>query len=58
MHRVFTWGWGVHGQLGHGDFCDVTIPKEMTSLCDVTRVKGGYAHTLFLTAEVWVYLRV
>ena len=56
IRRVFTWGWGVHGQLGHGDSCDVTIPKEMTSLSDVTRVKGGYAHTLFLSVEVLICL--
>ena len=31
------------------------IPKEMTSLKDVIRVRGGYAHTLFLTVDVSVY---
>ncbi|XP_021913956.1 uncharacterized protein LOC110827029 isoform X3 [Zootermopsis nevadensis] len=55
--RVFTWGWGVHGQLGHCSVEDCHMPTLVERLIGkvVTQVHGGHGHTLALTAEGHVY---
>ncbi|XP_046477721.1 uncharacterized protein ca [Neodiprion pinetum] len=55
--RVFTWGWGVHGQLGHGNTIKKNIPTLVTSLLGtiVRQISAGHAHTLVLTADGDVY---
>ena len=55
--RVYTWGWGVHGQLGHGGVEDASSPTLVTALRRhvVTSVACGYAHTLALTRDGRVY---
>ncbi|KAH9487798.1 E3 ubiquitin-protein ligase herc2, partial [Bulinus truncatus] len=58
-HQVYTWGWGVHGQLGHGDPEDCLTPKHVAYLLNlvVVRIAGGYAHSLVLTdsGDVWSF---
>ena len=55
--RVYTWGWGVHGQLGHGGCDDVLSPQVVTSLRRhrVIQVSCGYAHTVALTSKGHVF---
>ncbi|XP_046742534.1 uncharacterized protein LOC124409162 [Diprion similis] len=55
--RVFTWGWGVHGQLGHGNTNEKNIPTLVTSLLGtiVRQISAGHAHTTVLTADGDVY---
>ncbi|XP_076231996.1 RCC1 and BTB domain containing protein claret [Calliopsis andreniformis] len=55
--RIFTWGWGVHGQLGHGNTEEKTTPTLVTSLLGVVirSINAGHAHTLVLSAEGIVY---
>ncbi|KAL8577369.1 hypothetical protein ACOMHN_038273 [Nucella lapillus] len=57
--RVWTWGWGVHGQLGHGDPEDQLWPRCVQHLVgrNVVRAALGYCHTLVLTelGEVWTF---
>lgn len=55
--RVFTWGWGVHGQLGHGNTNEKNTPTLVTALLGtiVRQISAGHAHTLVLTAEGDVY---
>uniref|UniRef100_A0A915ATI5 RCC1-like domain-containing protein n=2 Tax=Parascaris univalens TaxID=6257 RepID=A0A915ATI5_PARUN len=57
--RVFTWGWALHGQLGHDSrdhFEDVTVPRLVESLQDpIVAVSCGYAHTIFLSEAGKVY---
>ncbi|XP_014467574.1 PREDICTED: uncharacterized protein LOC106740753 isoform X2 [Dinoponera quadriceps] len=55
--RVFTWGWGVHGQLGHGSTDEKSIPTLVTSLLGVVvcHISAGYAHTLALSVDGVVY---
>lgn len=55
--RVFTWGWGVHGQLGHGNTDEKTTPTLVTSLLGVVirSISAGHAHTLLLSTEGIVY---
>ncbi|XP_077982825.1 uncharacterized protein LOC144437691 [Glandiceps talaboti] len=52
-HRVWSWGWGVHGQLGHGDPYDQPIPKIVQALADsqVTQISAGCCHSVVLTLE-------
>jgi alpha-tubulin suppressor-like RCC1 family protein len=35
--RAYSWGWGVHGQLGHGSTEDQLIPTLITALVDKVR---------------------
>ncbi|GIY76864.1 hypothetical protein CDAR_513182 [Caerostris darwini] len=48
--RVFSWGWGVHGQLGHGNAEDVIFPKVIESLKKrkIISVCAGQGHTVLL----------
>ena len=56
--RIFTWGWGVHGQLGHGDTENMYVPTLVTSLLDTTvkHISAGYAHTMVLSTDGVVYM--
>ncbi|KAK6176559.1 hypothetical protein SNE40_014821 [Patella caerulea] len=55
--NVYSWGWGVHGQLGHNDPEDQLVPKNIKSLCgkDIIRIGAGYCHSLFLSANGDIY---
>ncbi|CAG9819004.1 unnamed protein product [Phaedon cochleariae] len=53
--RVLTWGWGVHGQLGHGGGDDEWRPREVDFPHAVKQVSAGHAHTLILTTEGKIY---
>lgn len=55
--RVYTWGWGIHGQLGHGDAESLLVPTPVTSLSTVKEIRSiqiaaGYAHSLVLNQQV------
>lgn len=49
--EVYTWGGGEHGQLGHGDKVNKTVPTLVRSLVDklVVQVTCGWSHTVALT---------
>lgn len=53
-HRVWTWGWGVHGQLGLKSVDDKLVPTHASLLDDwqVSFIAAGYGHSAVLTAEV------
>ncbi|XP_043788507.1 uncharacterized protein LOC122712731 isoform X3 [Apis laboriosa] len=55
--RVFTWGWGVHGQLGHGNTDKKMTPTLVTSLLGIVIrfITAGHAHTLALSIEGIIY---
>ena len=57
--RVYAWGWGVHGQLGHGHFDDVPNPQVVRRLSQkaIVQIAAGYAHSLCLTnqGEIWSF---
>ena len=46
--RVFTWGSGLYGQLGHGDRVTRFVPKMVEALrgVNVTAVAAGARHTV------------
>ncbi|ETV89424.1 hypothetical protein H257_00711 [Aphanomyces astaci] len=49
--EVYTWGGGEHGQLGHGDKVNKTIPSLVEKLNDrvVVQITCGWSHTVALT---------
>ncbi|DAZ94414.1 TPA: hypothetical protein N0F65_003443 [Lagenidium giganteum] len=49
--EVYTWGGGEHGQLGHGDKVNKTVPTMIEALMDklVIQVTCGWSHTVALT---------
>lgn len=53
-HRVWSWGWGVHGQLGVGSIEDSLLPTHVTALdeYEVTHLAAGYSHSAALTSQV------
>ena len=55
--RSWTWGWGVHGQLGHGSIDDELVPQRLLIQDRVISMDCGYAHTLALTikGQVWSF---
>ncbi|KAL9959343.1 hypothetical protein ACROYT_G032657 [Oculina patagonica] len=56
-HRVWSWGWGVHGQLGVGSIEDVLLPTHVTALdeYEVTKLAAGYSHSAVLTSQGQVF---
>ena len=46
--QLYTWGWGVNGQLGHGDDATYTSPTMVKRLETVyiSQVSCGLAHTV------------
>ena len=53
-HRVWSWGWGVHGQLGVGSIEDSLLPTHVATLdeYEVTHLAAGYSHSAALTSQV------
>ncbi|XP_022105351.1 uncharacterized protein LOC110987172 isoform X2 [Acanthaster planci] len=56
--KVYSWGWGVHGQLGHSSVEDQLQPRHVTALDSVrvTQIAGGYCHSIVLSANGQVYV--
>ena len=54
--RVFSWGLGRDGQLGHGDTEDQLTPKLITALAGhrIVHVDGSY-HSIMVTASGRVF---
>jgi len=51
--EVLSFGWGVHGRLGHGDAEDQLVPKVIEALNGVRAVAiaAGAQHSMVLTDE-------
>ncbi len=58
VYRVFSWGWGVHGQLGLGTIDDQLHPRHITSLdaLKVTLISAGYCHSGVLSSDGQLYM--
>ncbi|XP_015762013.1 PREDICTED: uncharacterized protein LOC107341105 [Acropora digitifera] len=56
-HRVWSWGWGVHGQLGVGSIEDVLLPTHIAGLdeFEITQLAAGYSHSAVLSAKGQVF---
>lgn len=57
--RIFSWGWGVHGQLGHGNPEDCRAPVQITYFKDtqIAMASAGHGHSVVLTriGEVFTF---
>ncbi|XP_069977308.1 uncharacterized protein ca isoform X2 [Penaeus vannamei] len=55
--KLYTWGWGVHGQLGHSSVEDVQVPTAIERLAKkkIVLAQGGYAHTVAMASDGSVY---
>lgn len=55
--KLYTWGAGWHGRLGHGNTKNMYIPKTVSwfGYKIVTDVECGFAHTLALTSDCVLY---
>lgn len=55
--KLYTWGSGSFGALGHGDSKDQWAPKQVESVKDLTFVRAamGANHALALTTDGQVY---
>ncbi|KAL3269950.1 hypothetical protein HHI36_009006 [Cryptolaemus montrouzieri] len=49
--KVYTWGWGIHGQLGHGGCSNESHPRRLNFSKKVKQVTAGHAHSLILTLD-------
>lgn len=47
LGRVFTFGDGTFGALGHGDRCSTSVPREVENLkrCKTVKISCGFWHT-------------
>ncbi|KRT80619.1 Regulator of chromosome condensation repeat containing protein, partial [Oryctes borbonicus] len=53
--QVYTWGWGIHGQLGHGSCSNEYYPKLLNFDYPIVQIAAGHAHSLMLTSEGKLY---
>ena len=53
-YRVWSWGWGVHGQLGLKSVDDKSLPAHVILLdkWQVSFIAAGYGHSAVLSSEV------
>ena len=55
--QLFTWGWGVYAQLGHGDLtsrlapCAVEAVGAALATCERAMVACGYRHSMLYATE-------
>lgn len=53
--QVYSWGWGIHGQLGHGTCNNEYYPKLVEFGEAVMQIAAGHAHSLILTCDGKLY---
>ncbi|XP_045605152.1 uncharacterized protein ca isoform X2 [Procambarus clarkii] len=55
--KLYTWGWGVHGQLGNSNVEDCLVPTAVEKLAKKHMVfaDGGYAHSVAMASDGNVY---
>ena len=55
--KLFSWGKGNSGQLGHGDLQSLASPKKISSLDEVFQVACGFHHSAVLTDDgrLWTF---
>ncbi|XP_042235207.1 uncharacterized protein LOC121874922 isoform X2 [Homarus americanus] len=55
--KLYTWGWGVHGQLGNSNVEDCLTPTPVQRLArkHIVLADGGYAHSVAMSSDGNVY---
>jgi alpha-tubulin suppressor-like RCC1 family protein len=54
--KVYTWGFGDDGQLGHGDRTDQNVPRPLKFEQSPKQISCGGAHTAILTQANELYI--
>mmetsp|Transcript_19528 Transcript_19528/g.21180 ORF Transcript_19528/g.21180 Transcript_19528/m.21180 type:complete len:410 (+) Transcript_19528:44-1273(+) len=54
--HVYSWGWGLAGQLGHGDNINLSHPLRIPSLTDITCISAGGMHSGCISATQTCYM--
>ncbi len=49
--RLHCWGDNVHGQLGHGDTAERSVPAEVGGAPDMRAVAAGFNHTCAIAVD-------
>jgi len=51
--ELYSWGWGAHGQLGHGNTTDCMVPRRIEALRGLTvaAIACGDRHSFAITDE-------
>lgn len=61
QQRVYSWGWGDFGRLGHGDCRDAFLPKSISALegMRITACSCGDTHSVCLAEDgsLWAFGR-
>lgn len=57
---MWSWGWGVHGQLGLQSVEEKLLPTRASLLDEwnVTVISAGYGHSAVLTVNVSELLQI
>ncbi|KOO28176.1 membrane protein, partial [Chrysochromulina tobinii] len=50
---VYSWGWGVYGQLGHGDVASRLEPRRVEALSEfpIRQLACGYRHSMVVSDD-------
>lgn len=48
--RVYSWGFGGDGQLGHGDLENSASPRRIETEARVSSIYAGHSHSGFITS--------
>ena len=56
LGKIFTWGWGEHGQLGNSQFQSLNTPKQVRlDLGNVIQVQAGMKCSIVLIENKTIY---
>lgn len=57
--KVYTWGAGSDGQLGHGNANNQNTPRQIPDIPLIARISAGGGHTALITQDfkLWIFGR-
>lgn len=53
--RVYSWGFGEEGQLGHGCFDSLSQPQVITNSSNVKSIYAGHSHSAYIDSNEDLY---
>lgn len=55
VFRVFSWGWGVHGQLGHGSVENQSVPITVSTFDGQVSFNIFFYYILFIFCAHYLF---